>query len=722
MRCDSKLFSALNQVYSLGFTETQISYLKDYPNTAFEKIRASQPAELVSKMFAPVLAVARKDDTIAIAGHQRYYGEDQKIVFFKIRTVAQPDNEDVQVPVSHISALPAEYTGYYYLPAYFDENSPFCIIDNIKDEDFPKLLCINLFLSEFLNNAASDLLKTALSEIRVSNVDHLIRILGDAFFEIAAAAEVKEDRYKAFSSKREVIITFLSMIFPSAKITSADAALFSKLKGYSNQKSINTITDVIEIRNRRYALCMCTQETEQGYRSYRYGDTSVFYLRMADHTDTKYDYVDIGRVFITRNAKTDPILGGIAFTDEKPLFPSKDVIDDYLNSTDETLIASNTDIGIIVKRYKQKQDRLTGEQEEKRILAEKLRNRVDIVKTADKSLNLNGVVFKKGEISYEKQILRLDITPGIEEDWVYDLLYDTIRYVNIDTINFDNIFEYFIQYVSRLAARTAVSGVIGDVTFHVERKELKNANNVRSTLTYINSSRINAEEVEECLQRALCFTTQKDFNYFLSEVSKCSLKIHKSLQRGVSMTVRDEFNDCWISMKLPIVRSKNINYLIIKDKEFKIKDTHRIIQLSSAQDLVTVLDIFMNPKILEGMGFSEIRSLVDAAKKEYIDAEEKSKKLLKETEERFNIQINTYRFTDGHNRRGYLIKGKLDTYLVEVDENSSESKNGTYRFPSGQYVCIVDKSTAQVGMDKLVNRIYALHNDSVLANQIHTLR
>ena len=46
---------------------------------------------------------------------------------------------------------------------------------------------------------------------------------------------------------------------------------------------------------------------------------------------------------------------------------------------------------------------------------------------------------------------------------------------------------------------------------------------------------------------------------------------------------------------------------------------------------------------------------------------------------------------------------------------------GVYDFYSGQYICIVDKSTSQVGQDKLVNRIFALLNDSRVAKHINTL-
>jgi len=94
--------------------------------------------------------------------------------------------------------------------------------------------------------------------------------------------------------------------------------------------------------------------------------------------------------------------------------------------------------------------------------------------------------------------------------------------------------------------------------------------------------------------------------------------------------------------------------------------------------------------------------------------------LLKETEDMFKLQVGTHRLQDGRTARGYVIKGKKNTYLLEVHDDP-DKKNGVYLYPAGNYVCIVDKSTSQVGMDKLVNRIYALHNDTMLASQIHTI-
>ena len=158
----------------------------------------------------------------------------------------------------------------------------------------------------------------------------------------------------------------------------------------------------------------------------------------------------------------------------------------------------------------------------------------------------------------------------------------------------------------------------------------------------------------------------------------------------------------------------------MEEREFRVRDTHKIIDLRRSRDLVEVLNVFMNEKVLEGMDYTYIKGLVEAAKREYVTAVEKSQRLLKETVDMFKLEEKDYALDGGKNVHGFLINGKKNKYVLEVHEDP-EKKNNVYTYPNGHYVCIVDKSTSQVGMDKLVNRIYALHNDSMLANQISTI-
>ena len=88
----------------------------------------------------------------------------------------------------------------------------------------------------------------------------------------------------------------------------------------------------------------------------------------------------------------------------------------------------------------------------------------------------------------------------------------------------------------------------------------------------------------------------------------------------------------------------------------------------------------------------------------------------------FKIAQDEHTLQNGEIKHGYLINGKMRKYLLEIDNNDIENgRHGVYEYPTGKYFCIVDKSTSQVGMDRIVNRIFALHNDSLLASQITTL-
>jgi hypothetical protein len=81
-------------------------------------------------------------------------------------------------------------------------------------------------------------------------------------------------------------------------------------------------------------------------------------------------------------------------------------------------------------------------------------------------------------------------------------------------------------------------------------------------------------------------------------------------------------------------------------------------------------------------------------------------------EKQINIQMEQINV-----KEGYIITGKLRQYVVANTERCE-----VYEYPSGRYICIVDKSTAQAGKDKLINRLYALTNDQALAKDIHTLK
>ena len=76
---------------------------------------------------------------------------------------------------------------------------------------------------------------------------------------------------------------------------------------------------------------------------------------------------------------------------------------------------------------------------------------------------------------------------------------------------------------------------------------------------------------------------------------------------------------------------------------------------------------------------------------------------------------------EGSTIPGYVVNGNIRSYFVEADlDNINRCR--VYSYPDMRYICIVDKTPdQQEGVDAIVNRLYALKNDSMLATQISTL-
>ena len=96
--------------------------------------------------------------------------------------------------------------------------------------------------------------------------------------------------------------------------------------------------------------------------------------------------------------------------------------------------------------------------------------------------------------------------------------------------------------------------------------------------------------------------------------------------------------------------------------------------------------------------------------------------MLEDTEKLFNLHKTTIDH-EGTELTGYMIQGNVKTYFLQVNlESSYENSTKVYEFPSMKYLCVVDKSVDRsVSIDRVVSRIYALHNDSLIAQDVNTL-
>jgi len=90
----------------------------------------------------------------------------------------------------------------------------------------------------------------------------------------------------------------------------------------------------------------------------------------------------------------------------------------------------------------------------------------------------------------------------------------------------------------------------------------------------------------------------------------------------------------------------------------------------------------------------------------------------------FNIEVKEIS-VGPQSYRGYIINGKLSTYFLDIGNTDKENiwdRLRVFSYPDMQFTCIIDKSVQQTGPSNLINRIYALHNDSLISRDVTTLQ
>ncbi|KYK22733.1 hypothetical protein AYK24_00465 [Thermoplasmatales archaeon SG8-52-4] len=492
-------------------------------------------------------------------------------------------------------------------------------------------------------------------------------------------------------------------------------ALNSKFKDFSWQ--IHNFFRVKDIdNNRRLAVVIkfgAKRQYHYGYgRSY---DDLQWCAYDIPHENPAYNYVDEG-TFAAQFE--DHIPGKIQFDNSVKSIPkSFDPLEYYIGRKKDQVFVFNQDmIDKANKKYMIKQAMDRDNKLKKEQVAIKINTRI---KNIDKDpLKLNETVFSGNKIEYAGQVLE---SPNVD---IKELLTKMHRYHDLDDINYDRAFEMFI---SELIGNTMheynkdISARIGDINIVLHQKRGTNKTGAPYAVYYINKIRVNRDEFEPILRRTACFENVATYNTFLKQVSTCSLKIHGLLDTGIDIQVKNPLKGESILMKLELVRKNKRQHLKIGNKAFLIKNTPRIVNLPNKEYLDDIIDVLLNPENIEGITPEDLQELVILARKAYTDAIEKSKQLLENTIEKFKLEKTTLDLKGGR-KSGYIVPGKIKTYFVSYENNKHTSDCGVYTYPDMQYVCIVDKTpNQQVGVDKFVNRIYALVNDQLLAKQISTL-
>ena len=497
------------------------------------------------------------------------------------------------------------------------------------------------------------------------------------------------DTYKSISDD------FLKAIF-----WAFDKELPENILEWERDDSVRKILYVFEQNNIRLSLSKNS-----------YGDN--FKLQKFTPEDEEYNYIDVNRYFLDKLYVWDDI-------------EESEIEEGYIRKCGSTYhfkLINAEQYKHTQRKYRLKVQKEKEEQELKERLKDEAEKRLEEM-TPETEIQINGIVFTGRGIKYAGQ----EITGTFEEinkgwrsisSWgdYYREYLNSFR--NPDNLDFNILYEQFCDTLQE----KEFDGQLGSikVKVHTEQTETKNYNTL--TRYFINDVRINKDDIVPMLKRAICFDKAEDYEAVLNKVSKCNLQFHDLISNGLQIKFTENaysnsnyHRNTDKIMKLVVVRKSNKNFLMIGEEEYQISDTNKLINRSiknkNQRYTPTFSELTALFKEMFTLSDDELIVLFRDGLKEYQQAVLKSEQFLKETLELFKVSE-----IEKDGRKGYLITGSSgQKYMLTKDLK-------IYAYPSMSYICVVDKDMGQgFTNDKIVNRIYALANDSRVAKEIYTLK
>lgn len=421
--------------------------------------------------------------------------------------------------------------------------------------------------------------------------------------------------------------------------------------------------------------------------------------------DDVYNWTDPDRYCSHINDETKQ--PRVVYPDSVTFPQDSGVIGDYRRGKN-FLVVDKDNLEILTRRWLRKQQDLALEAAAIKQLESKIKGKIDQLANGIAFI-YNDIEFKPKSFVYEGQEIMDNNLEMIE------VLRGFYGQYSEDHLNFDTVFhEWLTKLQSKMRFSNKITtGKIGDVNYKLE---LRMGVKGHSRNFYINNHRIVVAEIAEVLRRAICFPNTQEFENFVASVSACSLRYHRFLASGIVVKARDEHFNEDVEFKIDLERNKNKNSIVVGNKKWHVSDTNRLLRVTESREMSKVIGILLDDKVI-GMTGAEIKDLLDTGRQTLIDARKKERELLEHTMQMFGIEeINDFACNNGKYLSGYLVHGKMRDYIVE------RSKCMVFEYPTGRYICMVDKGQNEhTNTARLVNRFYALSNDSKLAKEISTL-
>lgn len=433
----------------------------------------------------------------------------------------------------------------------------------------------------------------------------------------------------------------------------------------------------------------------------------MYLIVSADHP--AYDYIDEGRFFFTIDSSKLPRMYLLMDIDDLP--SQKAIYRNILeNRNEEAFLIGEQDLKSEVRRIRLKEK----SREKKKERKDKLRERFSKKLNSEKEVSINGIDIKDHSIEYAGQKVHCD---DIDMKKVVKRYGD---WWDVHKMSWDEIFEGFTIYVQNeidVQESIEFKGELGDVEFVVENRVKTNKNGRKYRLVYINDYLVKRDETSEILERGLCFSEQEDFDDFVHSVSKCSLKIHRFLNKGIHVGVWDQYRDSRIKVKLPLVRKSGVNYLVIGDKEFRVSDTNKLVEIENYNSMDLIINTLLNPDIIKIDGASDIGYIIKKGQELSEKEKKENRERINKVEEMFDLELESMKI-NGEQFRGYNINDKYFLDVGQTDKEQMFDRLTAYTYPDMHLVCLIDKSVHQTGVSQLISRIYALNNDQLIAENV----
>jgi len=343
--------------------------------------------------------------------------------------------------------------------------------------------------------------------------------------------------------------------------------------------------------------------------------------------------------------------------------------------------------------------------------------------------SIRGMQFGRDRITYQNQTIGIDNTPiRAYVDW--DILNDT-------RCDFNSLYNRFIDFLflgslidkSSLRCQCQYKHHFQDrfldTGIHLGSFRVVVTKETKSGRTYynINNIRIGKKELKEVLTRALCFSTIQEYNAFLRQVQDIPLRAHDILVNGASFTIRTRTSDnqeyLFENIILKVKRDGAKYYVYAGNDAAHIRGGFNPIVGLSKKEYDSSLDLYKE-LVKYVCDRDKTIQLIKSGRKEYINTYLRAKQLLEETIKKYPDKIKETAVKYGREREllGLWVKGRMREYFIDKDTLQ------VFSYPDLQVRCIVDKNAGREvnKTDRLISRILALLNDSLVAGEIHTIR